>query len=177
MLFADVRGFSRLQESEIRAFVESIMGPLAAALRGLSTPPDLIATWGDGIHAVYPTVETAADAALALQDAFAAIDLAAAGLPPHLALRLGGHFGPVTEIDDPFLAARSFHGTHITIAARIEPVAVPGTVYVSEPFAALLALEAPGRFSTDYVGQTELHKRFGAMRLFALQRARRLKAS
>ena len=63
----------------------------------------------------------------------------------------------------------------ITIAARIEPVAVPGTVYVSEPFAALLALEAPGRYSADYIGQTELPKQFGAMRLFALRSADRLR--
>ncbi|MCA0202086.1 MAG: adenylate cyclase [Proteobacteria bacterium] len=171
MLFGDVRGFSRLREADISAFVARIMAPLAEALRDLDVPPDLVATWGDGIHAVYPSVATAAEAALALQHAFARIDLGAAGLPPHLALRLGGHFGPVTELDDPFLNARSFYGTHITIAARIEPVAVPGTVYVSEPFAALLALEAPGRFSTDYVGQTELPKQFGTMRLFALRRA------
>ncbi|MGE3477348.1 MAG: TRAFs-binding domain-containing protein [Rhodospirillaceae bacterium] len=172
MLFGDVRGFSRLREADIAPFVGRIMAPLAEALRGLTVPPDLVATWGDGIHAVYPSVATAADAALALQDAFARIDLGAAGLPAHLALRLGGHFGPVTELDDPFLDARSFYGTHITIAARIEPVAVPGTVYISEPFAALLALEAPGRFSTDYAGQTELPKQFGTMRLFVLRRAR-----
>lgn len=48
---------------------------------------------------------------------------------------------------------------------------MPGSVYVSEPFAALLALEAPGRFATDYVGQTELPKGFGVMRLFSLRRA------
>ncbi len=172
MLFGDVRGFSRLREADISPFVGRIMGPLAAAIRGLAVPPDLAATWGDGIHVVYPSVATAAEAALALQDAFSRIDLGAAGLPSHLALRLGGHFGPVTELMDPFLDARTFYGTHITIAARIEPVAVPGTVYVSEPFAALLAIEAPGRFSTDYVGQTELPKQFGTMRLFALRRAR-----
>ncbi|MGE3335370.1 MAG: TRAFs-binding domain-containing protein [Rhodospirillaceae bacterium] len=172
MLFGDVRGFSRLRETDISPFVARIMAPLAEALRSLIVPADLVATWGDGIHAVYPSVTAAAEAALALQDAFARIDLGAAGLPSHLALRLGGHFGPVTELVDPFLKARSFYGTHITIAARIEPVAVPGTVYISEPFAALLALEAPGRFSTDYVGQTELPKQFGTMRLFVLRRAR-----
>lgn len=175
MLFGDVRGFSKLQESDIAPFVGAVLKPMADALRACPVQPDLVATWGDGIHAVYPTVAAAAAAALVLQDVFARIDLAAAGLPTHLALRVGGHFGPVSEVEDPFMGQRSYYGTHITIAARIEPVAVPGTVYVSEPFAALLALEAPGRYSADYIGQTELPKQFGAMRLFALRSADRLR--
>lgn len=174
MLFGDVRGFSRLDEGDITPFVDRIMAPLAAALRAADVPVDSVATWGDGIHVVLPSVAAAARAALALQEAFAGIDLAAAGLPLHLALRIGGHLGPVAELNDPFLNKRGFFGTHITIAARIEPVAVPGTVYVSEPFAAILALEAPSKFSTDYVGQTALPKQFGTMRLFALRAAESL---
>ena len=171
MLFGDVRGFSRLAESEITPFVTGVKAPLAAALRRSGVKPDLVATWGDGLHIVCASVAEAADAALAMQAGFAGIDLAAAGLPAHLALRIGGHFGPVAEQRDPFMERPSFYGTHVTIAARIEPVAVPGSVYVSEPFAALLALEAPGRFATDYVGQTELPKGFGTMRLFSLRHA------
>jgi len=77
----------------------------------------------------------------------------------------------VTEVSDPFTAKKNFFGTHINIAARIEPVAMPGTVYVSEPFAALLALRVPGKYRTDYVGLTELPKKFGSMRLFVLRPA------
>ena len=171
MLFGDVRGFSKLEEADIRPFVEQILAPVAGALRQLPSAPDLVATWGDGIHVVFESIVDAASAALAMQAAFAQIDIAAARLPPHLALRIGGHFGPVAELTDPFLDSPSYYGTHITIAARIEPVAVPGTVYVSEPFAALLALRAPGQFRTEYVGQTEMPKKFGTMRLFALRHA------
>jgi len=170
MLFGDIRGFSKLDEPHIPAFVSKLMTPLAAALRALPGQADLTATWGDGIHFIYDTVEAAAEAALTAQECFAELDLAAAGLPPHLALRMGGHFGPVSYLQDPFMQAPSYYGTQITIAARIEPVAVPGTVYVSEPFAALLALRAAERFATDYAGQRELAKSFGAMRLFALRR-------
>jgi class 3 adenylate cyclase len=171
MLFGDIRGFSKLDEPHIPAFVANLMTPLADALRALPARTDLVATWGDGIHFIYDTVEDAADAALAMQERFAELDLAAAGLPPHLALRMGGHVGPVSYLQDPFLQAPSFYGTQITIAARIEPVAVPGTVYVSEPFAALLALRAAERFTTDYAGQRDLAKSFGTMRLFVLRRA------
>ncbi len=171
MLFGDVRGFSKLTEAEIRPFVEHILAPVAGALRGLPSAPDLVATWGDGIHVVCESIADAATAALAMQASFAGIDLAAAALPAHLALRIGGHFGPVAELTNPFLGTPNFYGTHVTIAARIEPVAVPGTVYVSEPFAALLALQATGQFRSEYVGQTELPKGFGTMRLFALRHA------
>lgn len=171
MLFGDVRGFSKLNESHIRNFVEKLMRPLAEMVQSLPTQPDLVATWGDGIHFIYDTVEDAAEAALTAQERFASLELEAEGLPTYLALRIGGHVGPVSRIIDPFMNAPSFYGTQITLAARIEPVAVPGTVYVSEPFAALLALRARTRFRTDYAGQTELAKKFGTMRLFVLRRA------
>ncbi len=117
---------------------------------------------------VYDDVHAAATGALALLKRFSEIDLEGAGLPGHLALRVGGHAGPVTELTDPFMGTKNFFGTHVIIAARIEPVTVPGALYVSEPFAALLSLSAPGRYRTDYVGQSELAKKFGAMRLFAV---------
>jgi len=168
MLFADVRGFSKLEEHQITLFVERILAPLAARLRGLSVQPQEVATWGDGLYVVYDDVHAAATGALALLKRFSEIDLEGAGLPGHLALRVGGHAGPVTELTDPFMGTKNFFGTHVTIAARIEPVTVPGALYVSEPFAALLSLSAPGRYRTDYVGQSELAKKFGAMRLFAV---------
>jgi class 3 adenylate cyclase len=171
MLFGDVRGYSKLDETHTPNFVAKLMAPLAEAIRALPATPDRIATWGDGIHFVYASVEDAAEAALTAQERFAELDLAGAGLPTHLALRLGGHVGPVSRVHDPFTDTPNYYGTQITVAARIEPVAVPGTTYVSEPFAAMLALRAGHRFTTDYVGQRDLAKSFGTMRLFALRRA------
>jgi len=171
MLFADVRGFSRLKESEIVPFVQNLLQPLAEAVAQEAEAPDAVATWGDGLHLIYSSATAAAAGALALQQRFSAIDLTAAGLPDYLALRIGGHLGPVSALRDPFTEADSFYGTQITIAARIEPVAVPGSIYVSEPFTALLALTAPARFRSEYVGQTVLPKGFGSMRLFSLSRA------
>ena len=45
--------------------------------------------------------ESAADCALELQAAMGGIDLAAAGLPPDLSLRLSAHVGPVFPVRDP----------------------------------------------------------------------------
>jgi len=41
-------------------------------------------------------------------------------------------------------------------------------IFVTEAFAARLALEAPERFAAEYAGEVELAKRFGKYRLFSL---------
>ncbi len=171
MIFADIRGFSKLEETQVRAFVYEVLRPIAQQVKSLAGQPVQTATWGDGIHMVFDHVEDAAEASLQALAKCEQIDFVGHGLPDHLAIRIGAHFGPVTEVTDPFTAKQNFFGTHINIAARIEPVALPGTVYVSEPFAALLALRAPGKYRTDYVGLTELPKKFGTMRLFVLRPA------
>ena len=48
---------------------------------------------------------------------------------------------------DPVLKRLSFCGQHINRTARIEPVTVPGCVFASEQFAALLSIASGDRFS------------------------------
>jgi class 3 adenylate cyclase len=97
------------------------------------------------------------------------VELVAAGLPETMALRLGGHFGPVFEAEDPVLHVTNYFGAHVSRTARIEPVTPPGEVYVTEPFAARLAL-GPGDFVSDYVGQVPAAKGYGTMRMYNLRR-------
>jgi hypothetical protein len=73
-------------------------------------------TWGDAIYVVLDGASEAAACALDLQEAHAVIDLPAAGLPEHLALRLGGHLGPVFPVRDPVLGSERSWGR--TSAAR-----------------------------------------------------------
>jgi class 3 adenylate cyclase len=100
----------------------------------------------------------------------AAIDLAAEGLPDHLALRLGGHVGPVFPTQDPVLRMLAFMGSHVSRTARIEPVTPPGTVYVTEPFAAALVLHERDEFGCDYVGHIPAAKDYGSLRMYRLRR-------
>jgi hypothetical protein len=95
------------------------------------------------------------------------LDLPAHGLPDTLALRLGGHFGPVFETTDPVQGVTNYFGAHVSRTARIEPVTPPGEVYVTEQFAARLALE-PAGFGCDYVGQVPAAKGYGTMRMYHL---------
>jgi len=119
---------------------------------------------------VFDDAGKAANCALDLQEAIAGVDLAAAGLPAEMALRLGGHLGPVYRAHDPILKRDNFFGAHVSRAARIEPVTPDRCVYVTETLAAVLALYNADRFDCDYVGMTQAAKRYGKMRMFLLRR-------
>jgi class 3 adenylate cyclase len=115
-------------------------------------------------------VVTAADCALRLQEAMASIDLPAAGLPEHLALRLGAHVGPVLPSFDPVRRVPTFTGSHVSRTARIEPVTPPGAIYVTSAFAAALLLDGHDQLACDYVGHMPAAKDWGRLRMYRLRR-------
>ena len=171
MLFGDIHGFSKLTDAQLPPFTEKIMGTLGEVARRHKQHIAFVNTWGDGIFVVFRNAGRAAACALDMQDAMSAIDLEAAGLPETLKLRLGGHLGPVYELDDPVTDRPNYYGAHVSRAARIEPITPEGCVYVTETFAAMLALHNAGQFSCDYVGNTEMAKHYGRLRMFLLRRA------
>jgi class 3 adenylate cyclase len=79
----------------------------------------------------------------------------------------------VFPVHDPVIGVRAFMGSHVSRTARIEPVTPPGTVYVTEPFAALLELEPDHGLACDYVGHMPAAKDFGRLRMYRLQRRKR----
>lgn len=172
-LFGDVKGFSKLREAAIPPFIEGVMGVVAGALERHDDAVLDRNTWGDGLFVVVRDVAAAARCALELQESIAAIDRQALGLPPELALRVGAHAGPVFELRDPVLNRGGFFGSHVTRAARIEPITPEGEVYVTEAFAALLALEPRGDLRSEYVGHMPAAKGYGTMRMYVLKRAPR----
>ncbi len=169
MLFADVHGFSKLNDHQLPTFTAEIMGPLGAVTESFHPKIAFLNTWGDGIFAVLAEVGDAAACALKLQEAMHAIELEDVGLPEHLRLRIGGHLGPAYELEDPILKRPNFYGAHVSRAARIEPVTPEGCVYVTETFAAVLALKCADRFACDYVGYTDMAKHYGQLRMFLLR--------
>jgi histidine ammonia-lyase len=172
MLFGDLHGFSKLTDAQLPTFTEKVMGALGEVAQRHKPHIAFIKTWGDGIFVVFRDADRAAACALDMQDAMSAIDFKAAGLPEALQLRLGGHLGPVYELDDPITGRLDIYGANVSRAARIEPITPEGCVYVTETFAAVLALHNAAEFSCDYVGITEMAKRYGRLRMFLLRRAR-----
>jgi class 3 adenylate cyclase len=168
MLFADVSGYSALTDAQIPAFVEHVLGPLGTRLAEFTGDLRYVNTWGDAIFAVLDSVTVAAECALALQSTMRSLDLAAAGLPETVALRIGGHAGPVFSRTDPIRGDTNFYGDAVTRAARIEPRTPVGEVYVTHPFAALIALEAPADLACQYVGRLPAAKAYGTFPMYLL---------
>jgi tetratricopeptide (TPR) repeat protein len=171
MLFGDLHGFSKLTDRELPLFASHIMKPFSEVVRKFRERTSFVNTWGDGIFVVLESVCDAAEWALTLQERMSQIDYRQAGLPAELQLRLGGHLGPVYQLRDPILGRTNFYGSHVSRAARIEPVTPEGCIYVTETFAAILALNDSERFACDYAGYTELAKHYGRLRVFLLRRA------
>jgi len=170
MLFADVKGFSKLRDAQLVPFSTHVFGAFAEVLDGHGSHILYRNTWGDALYIVFDDVSAAAACALELQDAMSAVDLAAAGLPDHLALRLGAHLGPVFQMFDAVTQLHSYGGSHVSRTARIEPVTPPGAVYVTEPFAAALVLAGNQELACDYVGHMPAAKDYGRLRMYRLRR-------
>lgn len=169
MIFVDVRGSTTIADDDVPAFVEDVLGGLARRVAGLDPAPVYSDSWGDGIFLAFETVTAAARAATELLNEFSGIDLQALGLPQTLALRIGGHFGPVHEGQDRFQKRPSLFGGQVALASRIEGVAVPGSIFVSAPFAALLAMSEGHQFRCEYMGPRQVDPLLPEVPLFSLR--------
>jgi len=170
MLFADMVGYSRLEEHQTPRFFGRFLEVLEREMKVAAERPVFGNTWGDGLYLVFEEPAHGAGFALRLRDAIAQIDWGRSGLPADMALRIGMHTGPVFRAPDPIIRQENYFGSHVTRAARIEPVAAPGSVYVSEQMAASLAASGEGRFACDYLGVLNLAKQFGSGRIYRLRR-------
>lgn len=172
MLFADVVGFSKLPDAAYPGFTREF---LTDAERVLSDPAHAALvrnTWGDAIFAAFTTPREAALAALALQFLVRSTSwserFGLAQGEADIRLRIGLHAGPVHEGYDSITKSVTYMGRHTNLAARIEPIAEEGHVYVSGEFAAMATVARTGEFHFDYVGQRPLPKNAGVIPVFRL---------
>ena len=170
VLFGDFKGFSRLRDEHIKAFLATIMQPVAEVLDRYAEHVIVRNTWGDGLFLVMDDAVNGARCALDLQERLHTIDLAAAGLPADMGLRLGGHTAPLVPVYDPVLRMPMVMGRGLTRAARIEPRTPAGEVYVTTGFAALLRLEPGCGVTSEYVGHLTTAKNFETTPMYLLRR-------
>lgn len=168
ILFTDFQGFSKLSEAAIPTFWNGVMGRMGIVLRGHQKHILAQNSWGDALLAVASSAAVAAEIALELQSALRGFDTATLGLEETGGMRIGVHYGPTYEMDDPITGKVNYYGTEVSKAARIEPVTPPGAVFVTEPFAAILALEAADRFICQFVGNVQFAKDYGTYPMYRL---------
>jgi adenylate cyclase len=162
ILAADVAGYSRLMSLDERATVEA----LDAARRVFrsrieSNQGRIIDMAGDSVLAVFETATGAVNAALAVQAELAAL---AADLPDdrRMRFRIGVHLGDVMEKADG-----SVYGDGVNIAARLEGLAEPGGITVSESIHAAVRGKTGGVFEDR--GEQPVKNIAYPVRVFALR--------
>jgi adenylate cyclase len=128
ILVADIVGYSRLARADedrtlarLRALRSDLIDPTVAVHRGR-----IVKRTGDGALVEFHSVVDAVRCAIELQNGMVERN---AGLPPdrRMELRIGVHLGDVVEEADGDLM-----GDGVNTAARLEGIAEPGGVYLSE---------------------------------------------
>jgi class 3 adenylate cyclase len=171
LLFADVKGFSKLLEQHAPGFFTAFLGAVPKVLAAHNIEPLEMSSRGDGLYMVFGSTEEAARFSWELSKAMGAIDWSSLNLPTDTHVRIALHAGPVFIATDPVNRTLAHYGSHVTRAARVEPIVVPGQILVTEPFAAVLAAQAASAFVCDLVGIEPLAKGYGESRLYRLRLA------
>ncbi|MEM7407055.1 MAG: adenylate/guanylate cyclase domain-containing protein [Pseudomonadota bacterium] len=172
MMFGDVKGFGGLKEEYMPLFVDEFLGLVARVHEKTrkSRRAIVLNTWGDGLYLVFERVRDAGLFALDLNEQVVGTNWVKLGFPHQLQLRLGMHTGPVYPCMEPVTQTMTCTGTHVSRAARIEPITPPAQVYASREFAAMAQVEGVTEFSCNYVGKVVLPKKSGVIQTFRLER-------
>src|ERR1700724_131464 len=163
ILAADVAGFSRLAGADedrtlarLRALRSDLIDPTIAVHNGR-----VVKRTGDGILVEFRSVVDAVRCAVEVQNGMIERN---AGLPPErrIEFRVGVHLGDVVEESDGDLM-----GDGVNIAARLEGVARPGTVCLSED--AYRQVRARLDLAVSDLGETHLKNIAEPIRVYSLQ--------
>src|SRR5580765_5761564 len=163
ILVADIVGFSRLTASDedrtlarVRALRSDLVDPTIAVHRGR-----VVKSTGDGVLAEFRSVVDSVRCAIELQ---AGMIERNSGLPPErrIDVRIGIHVGDVVEEADGDLM-----GDGVNIAARLEGIAKPGAICLSED--AYRQVKARLDLAVTDLGQTELKNIADSIRVYSLQ--------
>ncbi len=143
IMFTDMVGYSALSQRDEAAAMRALsaqtrlMEPVLVVHGGR-----LVRTMGDGAFVEFGSAVSACKAALEIQEAVALYNESASD---KFQIRIGIHLGDVEVADGDLLG----HG--VNVAARIEPLAEPGGVCVSED----VARQVKGKFAVDLVNMGE----------------------
>ena len=146
------------------------MGTVAAVIDDHSDKVRCKNTWGDALYLVVNDTRDAAHLALSLQESLAHVDTSKYGTD-HAGMRMALHYGAMYEAHDPVTKTTNFFGTEVSRTARLEPVTPKHNVYVTEAFAAVLALQRAPEFDLHYIGTIAFAKNYGRQPVYRLDRS------
>jgi TolB-like protein len=159
ILAADVAGYSRLMERDevgtlaaLKSRRTEILQPTVSKHRGR-----VVKLMGDGALIEFASAVNAVSCAVALQSAMAEAN---ANLPEskHIVLRIGINLG------DVIVEGSDLYGDGVNIAARLEPLAEPGGIVVSDIVRSQVRSKIPQQFAD--LGEQSLKNIAGPVRIF-----------
>jgi class 3 adenylate cyclase/DNA-binding CsgD family transcriptional regulator/tetratricopeptide (TPR) repeat protein len=161
ILAADAAGFSRLMASDEHATLTTLDAARAVFRAHIESHQGrVIDMAGDSVLAAFETATGAVGAAMEIQQA---LELAAVTTAPdrRMQFRIGVHIGDVIEKSDG-----TVYGDGVNVAARLEGLAKPGGVVVSEAVQGVVA----GRIGATFVdkGHQQLKNILKPIRAFAV---------
>ena len=144
VLVADVAGYSELMGNNTEATLSALKRLRSEVFRPAvaSRSGRVVKSMGDGWIVLFSAAADAASCALQIQELLAA-DMSRS--TPKMLLRLGLHLGDVIEDDDDVF------GDGVNVAARLEELARPGTIAISD--AVFGSLDGTLRPSFDDAGE------------------------
>jgi TolB-like protein/class 3 adenylate cyclase len=163
ILAADVVGFSRLTRADedrtlarLRALRSDLIDPTIAVYNGR-----VVKRTGDGAIVEFRSVVEAVRCAIEIQNSMIERN---AGLPPErrIEFRIGIHLGDVVEESDGDLM-----GDGVNVAARLEGVAQPGAICLSED--AYRQVKSRLDLAISDLGETKLKNIVEPMHVYSLQ--------
>ncbi len=159
ILFVDVCDSTRLYERFGNVRAAEVIGSLLGRLEGEVTGVrgKVIKSLGDGLMCVFVTPERACRAAVQMMSAVAAEKLEGCGA---LSLRVGLHFGSVVS------NGGDVFGDAINVASRVEAMASPGEILLTE--AAVNRLSAPVSARCRLIDTTRVKGKTVAIRIYTL---------
>jgi len=163
ILAADVVGFSRMTSADedrtlarLRALRTDVVDPIVASQNGR-----VFKRTGDGALVEFRSVVEAVRCAISVQDAMSERNV---GTPEdqRIVFRIGIHLGDVVEESDGDLM-----GDGVNIAARLEGIAEPGAICLSED--AYRQVRARLDFPATDLGPTQLKNIADSIRVYSLE--------
>jgi class 3 adenylate cyclase/DNA-binding CsgD family transcriptional regulator/tetratricopeptide (TPR) repeat protein len=161
ILAADAAGFSRLMAADERATLMGLDAARAVFRAQIESHQGrVIDMAGDSVLAVFETATGAVSAALEIQQALT-LTSAAEAADSRMHFRIGVHLGDVIEKQDG-----TVYGDGVNVAARLEGLAEPGGIVVSDAVRGVVN----GRVSASFTdkGPQELKNIARPIRAFAL---------
>lgn len=155
IMFTDMVGYTALMgrdEAHARQLVEHARSLLKSFVEKYHG--QWLEEIGDGTLSAFPSAVEAVDCALAIQDALQD--------DPELSLRIGIHLG------DVMFAEGRVYGDGVNVASRLEPLARPGGIVVSEAVGSAIRGHPQTRLS--YLGRKHLKNVDQPVRVYVLTR-------